>query len=530
MADGGRRVFEGGRLRAGLVALILGAAALGPPVASAAAAESCWGEVRSDVDGGGPDVVLGLPSFDLPGKPDAGALMVFSDVAEPGEPDPRPAARQRVVTGDDVGLPTQAGARFGAAVAVVRRPGQPCADLLVGAPGENVAGRAGAGRVHWLPGMPGGLGSVRASLDESGLSGIGGAQAGAGFGSALAVDGADWLAVGVPGRDVGAAVDAGRVVRVDRREPGSQRVDVVQQGGAGAGAPERDDRFGEVLEVMGSIEGPLLIVGVPREDVGSRADAGAVALAAGGRPLSMVTQDSRGAAGAAETGDRFGAALDSWATSAGDHARVMVAVGVPGEDLGRTADAGLVGYASVELFATSPTSVGPLQGRPGTVDQDSPGVAGAPERGDRFGSAVLTAELGTDSRRQLVVGAPGEDLGATADAGLVTSTRVDVSTGAPLAAAGPPWTQDTPGVRGVPEPGDRFGSALVVAQLAEPPDDEDPERVVLVTVPGEDDGRTPDTGMAHLGLPGGPGSVPLVPPVLQPEAGDRMAAPLMPVG
>ncbi len=55
-------------------------------------------------------------------------------------------------------------------------------------------------------------------------------------------------------------------------------VSVVQQGGAGAGSPESGDRFGEVLDVFGSGEGPILMVGVPHEDVGNRADAGAVAL------------------------------------------------------------------------------------------------------------------------------------------------------------------------------------------------------------------------------------------------------------
>ncbi|SDR74952.1 hypothetical protein SAMN04488543_0320 [Friedmanniella luteola] len=506
-----------------LAPLLLGP--LGPLVLPAGAATACSPGAPTDVDGGGPDVVLGLPSFDLPGKPDAGALVVFSDLAGPGESDPRGATRRTVVTAADVGLPTQAGARFGAAVVVVRRLGT-CAALVVGAPGEDVAGRRGAGRVHVLPGSPQGLGSPLESLDESLLPGLGGAQAGAGFGSAVVADGADWMAVGVPGRDLGGAVDAGRVVRVDRREPTGQRVDVVQQGGRGAGTPERGDRFGEVLEVAPSGVGPLLLVGVPREDVGTRGDAGAVAFQAGDRPLSMVTQDSPGAGGTAEAGDRFGAALDSWATPAGDHVALMAAVGVPGEDLGRTVDAGLVGYVAVDLFDTSDTSVGPLEGRSLTVSQDSRGVPGVVERDDRFGAAVLTGEFGVDAGRlHLVVGSPGEDVGRTADAGQVTLTGIRITDGTPLSAFGGGWTQDTPGVRGVPERGDGFGSALAGVQLARAEDDEDSVHVVvLVTVPGEDDGTTSGTGMAHLGLPGGGGSVPLVPPARQAGAGTGMRA------
>ena len=49
---------------------------------------------RQDLDGGGPDVVVGLPSYDLPGKPDAGAIVVFSNVAAKGAADPKVADRE----------------------------------------------------------------------------------------------------------------------------------------------------------------------------------------------------------------------------------------------------------------------------------------------------------------------------------------------------------------------------------------------------------------------------------------------------
>ncbi|WP_344018234.1 hypothetical protein, partial [Microlunatus capsulatus] len=475
--------------------------------------------VPADVDGGGPDVVLGLPSYDLPGQPDAGALVVLSDLAGPGEPLPQRVARRTLVTAADVGLPTRAGARFGAAVLVLRRPGGACADVVVGAPGEDVAGLRGAGRVHVLPGSPQGLGRPLETLDESRWPGLGGAQAGAGFGAALAGEDGEWLAVGVPRRDVAGVRDAGRVVRLDRRLAGTERVDVVQQGGPGAGAPEPGDRFGEVLHVAPSGLGPLLLVGVPHEDVGSRVDAGALALAVPGYPLTQVSQDSPGAGGAAEAGDRYGAAVSSWATSLGDHAVVVVAVGVPGEDVGRAVDAGLVGHAAVELFEASPTSAGPLRGRRTTVTQDSPGVPGALEAGDRFGAAVLSAELGLGSgRRHLVVGSPGEDLGGVVDAGALSTSRVDVATGATLAGTGAAWSQDAVGVAGRAERGDGFAASVAGVLLTRPLDDEDPVPVLLVTVPGEDDGAVPGTGMAHLGLPG-VGSLALVPPVLQPGAG-----------
>ena len=85
----------------------------------------------------------------------------------------------------------------------------------------------------------------------------GGTQAGAGFGTALAASNSSIIAIGAPGRDIGAASDAGRIVAWDYevRVPASPDVSVVQQGGTGGGSPESGDRFGEVLDVAGSGKG-----------------------------------------------------------------------------------------------------------------------------------------------------------------------------------------------------------------------------------------------------------------------------------
>lgn len=515
----------------GLVALLLGLVAAPLSTGPAAAAPaSCWDTVQSDVDGGGPDVVVGLPSYDLPGKPNAGALVIYSNVAGQGEPDPSSPMRRTLVTADDVGIAPQAGARFGAAVVVWRRLGRPCAELLVGAPGQTVGGDGGAGRAYVLPGAEGGLAAApREVFDEDVLAGTGGAQAGAGFGSALAADGSTMIAFGAPGRDVGGAADAGRVVRLDRRGAGAAVVSVVQQGGGGAGSPESSDRFGQVLRFAGPGVGPLLLVGVPNEDVGRLADAGAVAMHRPGAPLSMVTQDSDGASGRAEAGDRYGAALATWEAVPVDHPVVMVAVGVPGEDIGDVTDAGMISYAGVDLFETE-NSVGPIEGRAPTVSQDSPGVPGAVESDDRFGSAVLAGEFGSE-RLHLVVSAPGENLGSVRDAGMVTLTRVRPESGVPSGSqpwAG--WTQDSPDVHGRAETGDAFGAGLAAIQLTEVEQDEDSVwATVLATVPGEDDGSTSNSGMAQLGLPPPTGSVPLIPPI-QARAGEAMVGQQMLVG
>ena len=79
--------------------------------------------------------------------------------------------------------------------------------------------------------------------------------------------------------------------------------------------------------------------------------------------------------------------------------------------------------------------------------------------------------------------------------------------------------------------GDRFGSAVASAQLSELEDDDDVIwAVVLATVPGEDLSSVSDAGMAHLGVPPGPGTVSLVPPVTQQGAGSGMQPQHMLVG
>ena len=62
----------------------------------------------------------------------------------------------------------------------------------------------------------------------------------------------------------------------------------------------------------------------------------------GGNVADAVTQDTPGIPGAAEAGDRFGAAVSLNYLLGPDPALVDVAVGVPNEDIGSTADAGAV--------------------------------------------------------------------------------------------------------------------------------------------------------------------------------------------
>ena len=494
------------------------------PVPAAAIAGECADGAVSDVDGGGTDAILGLPSYDLPGMPDAGALLIFSNVMEEGRSEPSPPTAVTLVIADDIsGLASQAGARFGASVVVWRDTpfddDDHCADLLVGAPGQNVDGISGAGEVYLIRGTSSGPEDVRSIFNEADLPGTSGAQAGAGFGSALAADTLRTVAIGAPGRDAGTVVDAGRVVRLDYTNAPDPKVTIIEQGGTGLDGPEPGDLFGEVVELMPSAAGPVLLIGIPHEDLQGKVDAGAVALAPQGGKLSMVSQDSPQAGGLAESGDLYGAAIDGH-TFVADHRVGLVAIGAPGEDLTTGDDAGSVCYAWVDLSRAPGGRTSPIAGLAHTLNQDSPGVPDTVEAGDRFGATVLLAESGRDNGLlDLVVGAPLEDVGRIVDGGGVFSTPIQHDGSLDRDRRPASWTRGDSGESGRAQPGDQLGAGLSMVALSSA-NGEDLERPgVIMTVPGKDLGSRADAGMAYLNGSVSGDPVPLVATIRQPGAG-----------
>ncbi|QDQ12733.1 FG-GAP and VCBS repeat-containing protein [Streptomyces spectabilis] len=97
-------------------------------------------------------------------------------------------------------------------------------------------------------------------------------------------------------------------------------------------------------------------------------------------------------------------------------------------------------------------------GKPVTYTQDSVGVPGNDEDGDRFGWSVATGDVTGDGRADVAVGAPGETSG---DAGARGAGSVVVLKSGPRGLRdGRGLHQDTPGVPGTGETGDAFGSAV----------------------------------------------------------------------
>jgi len=92
------------------------------------------------------------------------------------------------------------------------------------------------------------------------------------------------------------------------------------------------------------------------------------------------------------------------------------------------------------------------------ITQNTPGVPGAAEAGDRFGNATAVTDLNGDGCQELSIAAADEDLGGTANAGGVWfvpggATGLDLTSTSLI-------TQDSSGVPGTAEAGDRFGGAV----------------------------------------------------------------------
>ena len=152
----------------------------------------------------------------------------------------------------------------------------------------------------------------------------------------------------------------------------------------------------------------------------------------------LITQNTSGVPGTAETGDHFGASMAS-----GSGAFNQLAIGAPGEDVGSVKDAG-----SVTVLKRTDKTIYPAT----VLTQATKGVSGTVETGDQFGAAVAYRD-----DRTLAIGVPGEDLGTVVDAGSVQIVRVGKST---LSFPSPSITENSPGTPGEVQADSRFGTTV----------------------------------------------------------------------
>jgi hypothetical protein len=381
----------------------------------AAATNGCTG-VESDFNGdGATDTVIADPEATVGGHERAGKIHVVYGAS----------AGTLELTQDSPGIPggSEAGDQYGHALAVYDANADGCADLAIGTPFEDIGTQVDAGGVQVVHGSTAGLGAgptpAKEHFQGPTASLGGGAEAGDWTGHALTAGrtaaGAPFLIVGVPGEATGLSPseDGGGFYYIhgtSHTVVGLLNQD-TEAGGVVPGAVEPDDRFGASLAATPH----HFAVGAPGEGVGTARFAGYAAVfshtlvAAHPKPLLALSQDQATVVGSEEPSDGFATSLamvpyrHNGATTTNES---LLAVGVPGEDLSTTVDAGVVQVFRVHAAGTA--------SEVRWIDQNAADVEGESEAGDFFGQRLAAVNTTPNSvsgatTSRLAVGVPGEE-------------------------------------------------------------------------------------------------------------------------
>ncbi|MFF4312321.1 S8 family serine peptidase [Streptomyces sp. NPDC001507] len=408
------------------------------------------------------DLVVGTSREDVGSATDAGTVDVIYG-ASGGLGTGKAALHLEQGTGAEgiLAASSESGDRMGAAVAAgLTLDQEPY--LVIGVPGEDIDGKTDAGAVFYL------RGSINRTLVQgsSGVAGI--LEAGDKFGSSVAAS-PEYLVVSTPGQSVvptrrpnGTPQAAAGQVSVMTHElndsgvPAS--VGTVDENSLFMSADaEAGDQFGASVSVTQAlyyrgfpwpVRGTYIAIGVPGEDLtyggAAKADAGRAVVVRVDKTMGFTEinsgydQSPDDVSGAPEAGDRMGAQVtivNRDPASTVTDASLVMAVGVPGEDIGTVADAG-----AVQVFG--------LYSAPGVTDRwieagNGTGMPGAPTAAH----AVGTSLYGT--RANLYIGMP---YGPGAYGSLYAMPWANVTGG-----TAQPVTTYAPGTGGLPAAGLRFG-------------------------------------------------------------------------
>ncbi|MFS0693732.1 VCBS repeat-containing protein [Streptomyces nitrosporeus] len=367
----------------------------------------------TDFDGDGiKDVAIADPLATVSGQAKAGLVRISyggGGVAEISQ------------SATNVADAAEAGDQFGYALSVYDADKDGCSDLAVGIPYEDVGDVVDAGYVQIVYGSVDGLGKGRASSGFVQGTNLGSSSAehgdmlGYSLTSGLSATSVPFLVIGVPGEDYQGVVDMGMIHYVAGATFSS--VSNVTQDSPGVWEDaEAYDRFGASLAGTDR----RFAVGVPGESRESVTQAGGLhvfvpSINTDGIPLPLFGMGQvRTGSGdeVGETGDQYGFSLamapyrPAGAATVSD---VMLAVGVPYEDLGETEDAGAVQLYQIKADHTVVQTQ--------WLDRNTAGVAGDAAAGDFFGqrlAAVNTATnvVSTAAGMRLAVGVPGDEADA----------------------------------------------------------------------------------------------------------------------
>ncbi len=308
-------------------------------------------------------------------------------------------------------------------------------------------------------------------------------------------DAKDDLAIGVPYEDVGELRDAGAVNVIYGSYTGltSANDQIWHQDSAGiVDSAEVLDRFGWSLAI-GDFDGngkDDLAIGVPNEEVGTLAWAGAVHIiygynsGLGKRADYFLTQDKgTGDPSGSELGDSFGHSL-----AVGDFnndGKDDLAVGVPDENIGRTTNAGAVHvfYGSNKGLNMRIADLFFHQGMISTRSDI--------EKLDLFGSTLTSGDFNGDGKDDLAIGTPEEEVDDQSNSGIVDVLYGDTN-GLSLTNSDR-FRQGFGGILDATEKGDHFGWALTACDY-----NYDGKDDLAIGAHLEDIGAVSNAGVVHV--------------------------------
>ncbi|MET8580417.1 FG-GAP-like repeat-containing protein [Streptomyces collinus] len=408
------------------------------PLTPAAAAPS---RLAGDFNGDGYlDIALSAAGHRVGTADQAGAVVVLY-----GSSSGVSAARRTVITQNSAGVPgtAEAGDLFGESLAAGDLDGDGYSDLVVGAPNESIGDRDGVGSATILwggkSGLSGGALVPQPSTLEEWNSFAGGIAVadfdGDGKNDVTLTGRTQTRAYKGPFTRTGTPVNNLRVGELGTTsnvfagdlngDRAAERIYPFLVDGDEGGdiryftwngykhvmkdLPNADGLPGSIGDINGDGYGDV-VLGDPT-DPGtvkkSGHKGGQISVWYGGpngpdpaQTPTVIHQDTAGVPGSGEADDMFGSAIGTGDINGDGYGDV--AVGAPGEDLGKVGEAGAV----TVLFgsASGLTTKGVK-----TWTQDTEGVPGSSEAWDRFGQSVRLIDINNNGKADLVTGAGGEN-------------------------------------------------------------------------------------------------------------------------